>query len=78
MAVHVLVRAVHPIFLDHMNKLDNGMIEIEGKYYQHDYEFDCYYRVSEPVHETLKERMIKIAAALMLLLIIVIGSKYYF
>ena len=54
------------------------MIEIEGKYYQHDYEFDCYYRVSEPVHETLKERMIKIAAALMLLLIIVIGSKYYF
>jgi hypothetical protein len=61
-----------------MNKLDNGMIEIEGTYYQYDYDFDCYYRVSEPVHETLKERMIKIATALMLLLIIMIGSKYYF
>ena len=54
------------------------MIEIDGKTYMHDYDFDCYYRVQEPVSETVKERMVKIAGALILLAVIVVGSKYYF
>ncbi len=61
-----------------MKKLDNGMIEVDGKVYMHDYDHDCYFRISDPREETFRERMIKIAAALTLLGIIVLGSKYYF
>lgn len=61
-----------------MKKLDNNMIEIDGKVYMHDYDHDCYFRVSDPREETFRERMIKIVLALALLAIIVLGSKYYF
>lgn len=61
-----------------MKKLNNGMIEVDGKVYMHDYDHDCYFRISDPREETFRERMIKIAMALAVLVIIVFGSKYYF
>lgn len=60
-----------------MKKLDNGMIEIDGKVYMHDYDHDCYFRISDPRTETFRERMIKIAVALALLVIIIVATKYF-
>ena len=61
-----------------IKEIDNTMIEIDGKVYMYDYDHDCYFRVSDPRQETFSERMIKIAVAVSLLIIIVLGSKYYF
>ena len=67
-----------PILLETMKKIDNSMIEVDGRVYMYDYESDIYFRVSDPRTETFRERMIKIAIAVGLLVIIIVGSKYYF
>jgi hypothetical protein len=60
-----------------MKKLDNTMIEVDGKFYMYDYDHDCYFRVSEPRTETLRERIINISVALGLLIAIVAVTKYF-
>ena len=61
-----------------MKKIDNSMIEVDGRFYMYDYDSDCYFRIREPRTLTLRERMENIAIAVCLLAVIIIGSKYYF
>ena len=68
---------LHPISIKVMRKIDDSMIEIDGKVYVHDYDSDCYFRIHDPTTETFRERMIKIAVAIGLLVIIVISVKYF-
>ncbi len=60
-----------------MKKIDNSMIEVDGKFYMHDYDNDCYFRVADPSTETFRERMIKVAVAVCLLALIVVVAPYF-
>lgn len=60
-----------------MKKLNDSMIEVDGKVYMHDYDHDCYFRISDPRTETFRERMIKIAVALMVLVATIALAKYF-
>jgi len=66
------------ILIEAMKKIDNNMIEVDGRVYMYDHDSDVYFRIHDPITETFRERMIKIAVALGLLVIIVVLSKYYF
>jgi len=53
-------------------------IEVDGKVYRYDPDYDCYYRSHHQAPETERERWTKIGIALFLLLLIMIFSEYYF
>jgi len=57
-----------------MNQTRPGTIEVEGRTYQYDYDHDVYYRIHHQEPETLRERLIKIGTALLLLLAIFVFS----
>jgi hypothetical protein len=61
-----------------VKKIDNSTLEVDGRFYMYDYDSDCYLRISEPRTETFRERMIKIVAAVVGLMIIMVSTKYYF
>lgn len=60
-----------------MNHVRPSTIEVEGRTYMYDYDYDIYYRVHDQTPETPKERAIKIALALLLLLGIVLFSHFF-
>jgi hypothetical protein len=55
-------------------------IEVNGKTYRHDPDFDAYYRVHDQPPETLKQRMIKIGLAVLVLisLLYFFGDPWFF
>lgn len=57
-----------------MNELYEQTITVHGKTYRYDPDFDLYYRCEPQPPETVKERWIKIIAAVTLLVIIVLGT----
>lgn len=55
-----------------MNEQYNKTIEIEGRVYRYDPDFDCYYRSHDQPPETAQERWTKVAIATVLLIILVV------
>jgi hypothetical protein len=55
-----------------MNEQYNKTIEIEGRVYRYDPDFDCYYRSHDQPLETAQERWTKVAIATVLLIILVV------
>ena len=52
-------------------------IEIDGCFYQYDYESDIYYRVHNQKPETPRERWTKVTVASLLLLMIMAFAHFY-
>lgn len=61
-----------------MNELYNTTIEINGRVYRYDPDHDCYYRSHYQTPETELERWTKVIGATILLILIVVASRYYF
>lgn len=57
-----------------MNEQYKETIEIEGRVYRYDPDFDCYYRSHNQPPETAQERWTKVAIAIVLLIILVVGA----
>lgn len=55
-----------------MNELYEKTIEIDGKTYRYDPDYDCFYRSYPQTPDTLHERVISIIGAVILLAIIMI------
>ena len=51
-----------------MNEQYKETIEIEGRVYRYDPDFDCYYRSHNQPPETAQERWTKVAIAIVLLM----------
>lgn len=63
-----------------MNELYEQTIEVKGRRYRYDPDFDAYYRIHEPPSETLKQRIVKIvlAVAVLVVLIYFFGDPWFF
>jgi len=61
-----------------MNELYEKTIEVDGKIYRYDPDFDCFYRSHTQPPLTLKERLIQISVALALLALLITFANIYF
>lgn len=52
-------------------------VEIDGRFYQYDYDHDIYYRVHDQAPETPRERWTKVAIALLILLAIILFAHFF-
>jgi hypothetical protein len=52
-------------------------IVVNGKTYQYDYDFDCYYRCHDQTPESVRTRLIKITGAILLLFAIMLFAKFF-
>jgi hypothetical protein len=52
-------------------------IEVNGRVYQYDYDYDIYYRTHQQKLETPRERWTKVAVASLLLLMILLFAHFF-
>jgi len=60
-----------------MNELYDKTIEIDGRVYRYDPDYDCYYRSHHQTPETERERWTKVIGGTILLIIITVAMRYY-
>jgi hypothetical protein len=61
-----------------MNELYEKTIEVEGRVYRYDPDYDCYYRWHKQTPETERERWTKVICCTILLIVITVAGRYYF
>jgi hypothetical protein len=57
-----------------MNELYEKTIEVEGRVYRYDPEYDCYCRSQDQTPETARERWTKVTLATTLLIVLLIAG----
>lgn len=60
--------------------MPNNVIEVEGRRYRYDPDYDAYYRIHDQTPETLKQRMVKIVVgvAVLVALLYFFGDPWFF
>lgn len=61
-----------------MNELYEQTIEVNGKTYRYDPDYDCYYRSHPQEPLSMTDRLIQISTALALLILLVVFGNIYF
>ena len=61
-----------------MNELYEKTIEVDGKTYRYDPDYDCFYRHRSEAPLSMVDRVIQISTALALLVLLIVFGNAYF